>query len=307
MGKVRTSHYLPNKTRNQKVVIQPEDVEMLDIVYQYPAINTKHLTLLIGGTYKRISNRARRLVNNGMLLRSHAQHVAYWKEGVNEPASHFMSSLAKQVLAKERGYMFPKSNYDRIAEEKVNYSHERNLADIHVRLTLGAKAKGIVYVPRKPFVEGAVSKEALLKYPFKTNTKTHNWELCRLNLGTPGKPRYLQPDEVCALVPDKVRLLFWEVDQNTIPNTSPDSKKTIQRMFENYVEVFKRGLFQIYKSDNMRVIFVTTSDNHIRWLMRLVADAPAIFYFSTLDKIKEKSNILEVQFLTNKGELRTLV
>jgi hypothetical protein len=65
-------------------------------------------------------------------------------------------------------------------------------------MTIGCKAKGIMCVPRKPFIQGAVSKEYQEKYPFKTNTKNHNWELARINLGTPDKPRYLQPDDICA-------------------------------------------------------------------------------------------------------------
>jgi hypothetical protein len=305
MGKIRTSRYLPNPAKkNSDVEITQRDVEIFDIVYQYPAISLQHLGLLFGN-YNTTRIRVRKLLDAGYLLRSHAQHVAYWKAGINESAVHFISSRATLPLKKHRGYIFPKSDYERLAQEKVNYSHERNVADFHVRMTIGAKKKNIPYIPRKTFIQGQVSKEYQDKYPFKTNTKNHNWELCRFNLGN---KQYLQPDDLFALAQDKVKLFFLEIDQNTVPNVSKDKRKTIQGMFERYIRVYRDRIFEkTYKVDNMRVLFVTESDAHVEYLRKLVKDAHEIFYFVTFDKIHRASNILDIQFLTNKGELRTLI
>jgi hypothetical protein len=118
MGKIRTSRYLPNPAKNNTdVAITPRDVEICDIVYQYPAISLQHLGLLFGN-YNTIRIRVRKLVDAGYLLRSHAQHVAYWKAGINESATHFISSKGTRVLEEHRGYIFPKSDYERIAEER---------------------------------------------------------------------------------------------------------------------------------------------------------------------------------------------
>jgi hypothetical protein len=307
MGHIRTSRYSPNKEKHRRVILQPADVQMLDIVYQYPAIDTNHLTLLcICKNYLATRRKARRLVDNGLLLRAPAQHIAHWKEGLNQPASHFISTAGARKLEEHMGYTVPKSNYDKLVNEKVNYLHEKHVADFHVRMTVGCKARLITYVPRKLFIQGAVSKEYQEKYPFKTNTKNHNWELCRFNLGN---RQYLQPDDIFAIVRDKVYLFFLEVDQDTVPNTSTDThRKTIQRMFERYIRVEREGIHtKTYGADNMRVLILAESDSHIANLIKLVKDAPEIFLFGTIDKIKAKSNILDVQFLTNKGKLRMLV
>lgn len=263
-------------------MIQPEDVEMLDTVYQYPAINTKHPALLFG-KYRPTMQRARRLLNAGLLLRCHAQHVAFWKQGVNEPAVHFISTLGAHVLEEHKGYIFPKSDYDRIANERVNYSHERNVADFHVRMTIGAKTKATPYVPRKLFIRGAMP-EKLNEVPFKTNTKNHNWELARIKVGNV----HLQPDDMFVLVTDKVRMFFLEIDQNTVPNMPRDKRKTIQEMFEKYIQVFKQGLYKQYKVDNFMVLFITKSDAHISYLVKLVKDAPIFFTSRRLTKSKQQ-------------------
>jgi Replication-relaxation len=168
-------------------------------------------------------------------------------------------------------YIFPTSDYERIAEERVNYSHERNVADFHVRMTVGAKKTNIPYIPRKTFIQWQVSREYQDKYPFKTNTKHHNWELCRFNLGN---KQYLQPDDLSALVQDRVNLFFLEIDQNTVPNVSKDKRRTIQAMFEKYIRIYREGIFErTYKVDNMRVLFITKSDAHVEHLRKLVKDA----------------------------------
>lgn len=305
MGRIRTSRYSPNKEKHKRVILQPADVQMLDIVYQYPAIDTQQLTLLcICKNYLATRRKARRLVDNGLLLRAPTQHIAHWKEGMTQPASHFISTAGASKLEEHMGYIVPKSDYDKLVNEKVNYLHEKNIADIHVRMTAGAKKKLITYVPRKLFIQGAVSKEYQEKYPFRTNTKNHNWELCRFNLGN---KQYLQPDDVFAIVQDKVKGFFLEIDQNTLPNVSVNKRKTIKGMFDKYIKVFRERIFEkTYKVDNMRVLFITKGDAHIEQLMKLVKDAPEIFYFSSFDRIRKASNILDVQFLTNKGELRTL-
>jgi hypothetical protein len=305
MGRIRTSRYLPNKEKHTRVVLQPADIEMLDVVYQYPAIDTNHLTLLsICPDYLATRRKARRLVDGGLLLRAPTQHIAHWKEGMNQPASHFISTAGLSELREHLGYIGTKSDYDKLVNEKVNYLHEKNIADFHVRMTTGAKKKLITYVPRKLFIQGAVSREYQEKYPFKTNTKNSNWELCRFNLGN---KQYLQPDDLFALVTDKVKLFFIEVDQNTEPNVSKEKRKTIKGMFEKYLKVFRERIFEIYKTDNMRVLVITKGEAHIQQLMKPVQDAEEIFDFATFDKIRKASNILDVQFLTNKGELKTLV
>jgi hypothetical protein len=197
------------------------------------------------------------------------------------------------------GYIVPQTNFTEAAQKRQSYQHDLNVSEIFVRYFTSSREKNIPYLSCKQLIEAA-DPTALEKYPYKPK----KWELLRYitEHGT------LIPDDIFTLTTDKKYLFFLEVDRNTEPNISSQRKKTVKNTLDKYISLYwSKKHVEPYGVDRFRVLFVTKSHAHIANIIKLLDTFDReIFHFSTFREIKACKNILDLEWKTNKGNIRWL-
>jgi hypothetical protein len=314
MGKINRSSF-DNSELGQGVSIQERDANMVELIYQRGMLTTKHLVDLFSdpsraaqqgktyneetGQYWSINRRLYKLKHKGILCTLEAQKVAIYHGVDKGPRIYVIGDHAVPIL-EGKGYRVPRTNYTELAKSRKSYQHDLSVSDLYVRFYRALHRRGLHYSSYKQVIEAAAN-HALKTYPFKPR----RWELFRYT--TPAGD--LLPDDLCAFETARRHLLFTEVDKNTEPTTSPQERKTVKSTLEKYMHLI-RDPEQIkpFGVDKFRVLFVTTSQSHIDYILRLIKDFEReTFHFTTFQAIRECDDILALPWITNKGNIRTLL
>ena len=321
MGKLRISR-VDRKPEAKGIELYHPTAKFLptiELVYQRKVLDTRHIALLTGDAgvidaktkkrrYIATTNRLRKLLDNGYLVRWEAQRPDRFNPSNNKHLFHFIGKEAVGVLEANFPYAIAKSDYERV-KSRADAWHDWWISELYVRFTIDAKQRGIPYLPCKDFIQGAVSQTIKEKFPF-TQTR---WRLAGFTLEKTGdKEKRLMPDDVFALIPDKTHLFLLEVDRDTEDNEHQNPEQaSLKRKYEGYMKIFRERMYnKAYGTDNMRVLVVTSSqrriENNITIIREKLGFVEPLFYFSTFKNIQDTSNILDLRWKVNTGEYRTI-
>jgi hypothetical protein len=314
VGKINRSSF-DDSELGSRISIQDRDRKMVELVYQRGMLTTKHLVDLFSdpskaeqrgktynkdrGQYWSINRRLYKLKHKGILCTLEAQKIAIYHGVEKGPRIYVIGDNAVPIL-EESGYRVPRTNYTELAKSRKSYHHDLSVSDLYVRVYLALKKRGVRYYSYKRLIETAAN-HALETYPFKPK----RWELFRY----PTEAGDLLPDDLFAFETSKRHLLFTEVDKNTEPNTSPQERKTVKSTLEKYISLVRNPTHVMpFGVKKFRVLFVTTSQSHIEHILRLLRDFDReTFHFTTFKAIQHCADILELPWVTNKGNTRTLI
>jgi hypothetical protein len=321
MGKLRISR-VDRKPEAKGIDIHHPTAKFLptiELVYQRKVLDTRHIALLTGDVgiidaktkkrrYVATTNRLRKLLDNGYLVRWEAQRPDRFNPSNNKHLFHFIGKEAVSVLEAHFPYAIAKSDYERV-KSRADAWHDWWISELYVRFTIDAKQRAVSYLPCKDFIQGAVSPTVKEKFPF-TQTR---WRLAGFTLEKTGdKEKRLMPDDVFALVAGKTHLFLLEVDRDTEDNEhqNPD-QAALKRKWEGYIKIFRERTYtKAYGIDNMRVLVVTSSqrriENNIQIIREKLGFMEPLFYFSTFKTIQGTPNILDLRWKVNTGEYRTI-
>jgi Replication-relaxation len=319
MGKLRISR-VDRKPEAKGIDIHHPTAKFLptiELVYQRKVLDTRHIALLTGDAgiidaktkkrrYVATTNRLRKLLDNGYLVRWEAQRPDRFNPSNNKHLFHFIGKHAVPVLEASFPYAIAKSDYERV-KSRADAWHDWWISELYVRFTIDAGQRAVTYLACKDFIQGAVSPAIREKFPF-TQTR---WRLAGFTLEKTGdKEKRLVPDDVFALVTDKTHLLLLEGDRDTEDNEhqNPD-QAALKRKWEGYIKIFREGVHtKAYGTDNVRVLVVTSSQrriaNNIYIIREKLGFVEPLFYFSTFGNIQDTSNILDLRWKVNTGEYR---
>lgn len=291
----------------------------IELVYQRKVLDTRHIALLTGDSgvidtktkkrrYVATTNRLRKLLDNGYLVRWEAQRPDRFNPSNNKHLFHFIGKEAVGVLEATFPYEIAKSDYERV-KFRADAWHDWWISELYVRFTIDAKQRAVTYLPCKEFIQSAVSSSVKEKFPF-TQTR---WRLAGFTLEKTGdKEKRLMPDDVFALVAGKTHLFLLEVDRDTEDNEHQNPyQAALKRKWEGYMKIFREGVHtRAYGVDNMRVLVVTSSqrriENNIHIIREKLGFVQPLFYFATFKTIQDTSNILDLRWKVNTGEYRTI-
>ena len=284
---------------------------MIERIYQRRVLNTTQLVDLFsnperhdprhrpytGKQYRTIAQRLRKLQTHELIATLDAQRRAFLHDFEKDAKVYVITDKSVSIL-EAMGYIVPQTKYTELSRKRMSYQHDLDVSEIYTRFLLSARARHIPYRSYKEVIEATQGSE---QYPFKPR----RWELFQYTTehGT------LVPDDLFVLEGIIRFLFFLEVDRNTEPNISGRSKKTIHNTLEKYVSLYRdRQRLAPYGVDRFRVLFVTTSEQHIAHIMKLIKDFKGeIFHFTTLQAIRSCPDLLSLEWRTNKNNLRRLL
>lgn len=288
---------------------------MVELIYQRGMLTTTHLVDLFSdpskaeqrgktynedrGQYWSINRRLYKLKHKGILCTLEAQKVAIYHGVERGPRIYVIGDHAVPIL-EGKGYRVPRTKYTELAKSRKSYHHDLSVSDLFVRFYLALQRRGLQYYSYKQLIEAAAN-HALETHPFKPK----RWELFRYTTAAGD----LLPDDLFAFETSKRYLFFTEVDKNTEPNISSQERKTVKSTFEKYMHLVRDPAQLIpFGVEKFRVLFVTTSQSHIEHILRLLRDFEReTFHFTTFQAIQKCDDILALPWVTNKGNVRTLL
>jgi hypothetical protein len=245
MGKLRISR-VDRKPEAKSIDIHHPTAKFLptiELVYQRKVLDTRHIALLTGDVgiidaktrkrrYVATTNRLRKLLDNGYLVRWEAQRPDRFNPSNNKHLFHFIGKEAVGVLEAMFSYQIARSDYERV-KFRADAWHDWWISELYVRFTIDAKQRAVSYISCKEFIQSAVSSSVKEKFPF-TQTR---WRLAGFTLEKTGdKEKRLMPDDVFALVTGTTHLFLLEVDRDTEDNEhqNPDQAALIDRCINSF-------------------------------------------------------------------------
>jgi hypothetical protein len=261
------------------------DVEILQAVYSYRALSTPQIDGLFfsapgelntqGRVSSRCLHRLKLLFHAGYLRR--VEQAQTLSDG-RKPLVYFLDRRGAQTIADLEGCRVGDLDWDRQGHEvgALFLDHLLLSNEVQVAVTLAARDEGYI----------------LQEWRDERSLRRAHYNQVITLLGEDGKQQgvTLIPDGYFLLETEGARYhQFLEIDRATSTlQVSQAGKRDWARKVATYLEYYRSGAYQErYKTQNMRILTVTTSQKRLAHLKRVTDEAggKSRFWFTTMEKI----------------------
>ncbi|HQU07600.1 MAG TPA: replication-relaxation family protein [Candidatus Paceibacterota bacterium] len=306
MGALRQSKFTRSAARSS-VRIGAYQIDIVDAVYRFRYLTAPQIAAVLDRHPDSVKRAVRGLYDARYLLRPRCQRdPAPWQ---TTPIYHAISAKGAELLREERGYNVPKNGFDakESQEHIANWRHDTALSEFLVKLLVDVRKEGQLELlfPRDLLERGIIAPDV----PWQPYAwKPLQWSTAK---GT------VVPDQA-VMFQDPGRpegqnrsLLLIELDRGTeaMERVRNDSN-TIRGKLEKYIAAYGEGKHtETFGVRNMRVAFVTTSQQRIHGMQRLLYDMGVerrMFLFSTIKETRECVSLLALSWADNRGDVAYL-
>ncbi|HTB63718.1 MAG TPA: replication-relaxation family protein [Opitutales bacterium] len=272
------------------------DLEILRQVARHRFLDSRQISLLVGGSTQQVLRRLQRLFHQGYLDRPHAQ-IAYYSEDGSRPMVYALASTGARAIgvASHR-----RPRYDNRNLKQLYMQHTLRVADVMVAFT---RASREAEAPRLLLEEDLA--------PDKSPSKAFQWAVT-VKYGSESKRVGTFPDRVFALEsPANHERVFYfvEADRATMPVSRHSlNQSSIWRKFLAYEATWSQKIHESrFGTKRFRVLLVTTSQERLDHLVAACSKLPrghGLFLFTTIDAVRDATNVLTLPWHTgsNKSE-----
>jgi DNA-binding Lrp family transcriptional regulator len=272
------------------------DLEILRQVARHRFLDSRQISLLVGGSTQQVLRRLQRLFHHGYLDRPRAQ-VRYFSEDGSRPMVYALASAGARAIA-VGGPRRPR--YDNRNLKQLYMQHTLQVSDVMVAFTRASRdAKS----PRLLLEEDLA--------PDKSPSKAFQWAVT-VKHGSESKRVGTFPDRIFALEsPANHERVFYfvEADRATMPVFRRSlNQSSIWRKLLAYEATWSQKIHESrFGTKRFRVLFVTTSQERMDHLVAACSKLPrghGLFLFTTVESMCGKSNVLTLPWRTgsNKSE-----
>ena len=277
-----------------RFVVSYVHVRIVDLVYKYRYLTLSQLaSLLSGWKESSLKKPLRALYDHKFLIRPFCQ-VNLWRFSTKPELIYMLGSKGAELLREELGCSIPYNTWDdfEFADTIKDFKHDIALSKYLVKLRASGKEKGItVNYTWDMFENGLLSEDNPVRWTIGGNSIV------------PDMPFVLEKN-------GKKKLVLIEMDRATEPQKRLKNGTNIERKFKKYMQAYRAGQHtETYGTNNMRVLFITTSDQRINNMRKLTEDLgirDRLFLFTT-SKAVLADNPLTHEYITNRDELTALV
>ena len=272
------------------------DLEILRQVARHRFLDSRQISLLVGGSTQQVLRRLQRLFHHGHLDRPHAQ-VRLFAEDGSRPMVYALASAGARAIAVPS---HRRPRYDNRNLKQLYMQHTLQVSDVMVAFTRASR--------------GAEAPRLLLEEdlaPNKSPSKAFQWAVTVKN-GGESKRVGTFPDRIFALEsPDNGERVFYfvEADRATMPVSRRSlDQSSIWRKLLAYEATWSQKIHETrFGTKRFRVLFVTTSHERVDHLVAACSKLPrghGLFLFTTAEAIRKESNIFSLPWRTaaNKDE-----
>jgi DNA-binding Lrp family transcriptional regulator len=277
--------------------LTPRDLDLLRQIARHRFLDSRQISLLVGGSTQQVLRRLQRLFHSGYLDRPRAQVRFYIDDG-SRPMVYALASAGARAIAVS-GHR--RHRYDNRNLKQLYMQHTLQVSDIMVAFTRATRSTD---TPRLLLEEDLA--------PDKPPSKAFQWTVTIKHLNE-SKRVGIFPDRVFALEsPNKNKRVFYfvEADRATMPVTRRSlNQSSIWRKLLAYEATWSQKIHESrFGTKRFRVLFVTTTPERVDHLVEACSKLPrgqGLFLFTTVAALREKSNVLSLpwQTATSKQEL----
>jgi hypothetical protein len=272
------------------------DLEIIRQVARHRFLDSRQISLLVGGSTQQTLRRLQGLYHHGYLDRPHAQ-VRLFAEDGSRPMVYALASAGAHVIAVS-GHRRPRNDNRNV--KQLYMQHTLQVSDVMVAFIRATKSAD---EPRLLLEEDLA--------PEKSPSKAFQWAVT-VKHGGETKRVGTFPDRIFALEsPDNGERVFYfvEADRATMPVSRRSlNQSSIWRKLLAYEATWSQKIHESrFGVKRFRVLFVTTSQERMDHLVAACSKLPrghGLFLFTTVEAMRDKSNVLTMPWLTgsNKSE-----
>jgi hypothetical protein len=280
----------------QELSLTGRDLDILRQVARHRFLDSRQITLLVGGSTQQILRRLQRRFHHCYLDRPRAQ-VRLFEEDGSRPMVYALAGAGSRAIAVP-GHRRPR--YDNRNLKQLYLQHTLQVSEVMVAFTRASKSAA---APRLLLEEDLA--------PDKSPSKAFQWAVTVKHVGE-SKRVGTFPDRIFALESsDKNERVFYfvEADRATMPVSRRSlNQSSILRKLLAYEATWSQKIHETrFGTKRFRVLFVATSEERMDHLVAACSKLPrghGLFLFTTVEAVREKSNILTLPWRTgsNKSE-----